>query len=85
MDSPGRWTHRATPRDDTMTNIYRITNTTSGLDLGAYEGATGADAIRAMLDDAGVASDVSADPALVAVFVEVSDRDDLPASFARTN
>ena len=65
-----------------MTNIYRIENTTSGLILGDYEGTTGDDAIRAMLDDAGVASDVPADPALVAVFVEVSDRYGLPASFS---
>jgi hypothetical protein len=34
-----------------------------------------------MLDDAGVASDEPADPALVATFV-VSDRDGLPSSFA---
>lgn len=33
--------------------IYRIYNADSGADLGTYEGSTEADAIRAMLSDAG--------------------------------
>lgn len=32
---------------------WRIINTTSGADLGVYQGATADDAIRAMLVDAG--------------------------------
>ena len=35
-----------------MTNAFRITNTTSGADLGIYCGETSADAIAAMLADA---------------------------------
>ena len=35
-----------------MTNAFRITNTTSGADLGIYCGETSDDAIAAMLADA---------------------------------
>lgn len=36
-------------------NTYRITNMTSGLTLGDYEGATSADALDTMARDAGYA------------------------------
>jgi len=53
-----------------VTKAYRILNTISGLDLGIYEADTAEQAIRALLDDAGVASDEPADDALVAEIVE---------------
>lgn len=48
------------------TNSWRIINTTSGADLGVYQGATAAEAIRAMLVDAG-APDAEPDADLRAV------------------
>lgn len=49
-------------------NRYRIIQTTSGVELGVYEGETPEDAIRAMLADAG-AADQEADAGLVAELV----------------
>ena len=51
----------------TTTTAFRIQNTTSGADLGVYEGETADEAIRAMLADAGCKDEPSDD--LVATLV----------------
>ena len=54
-----------------MTNAFRITNTTSGADLGIYCGETSDDAIAAMLADARCSDAPSSD--IVATIVADAD------------
>lgn len=65
---------------------YRITNRTSGADLGIYVGATAADALDAMARDAGyadhaAASEVAGDDDLIVT--EVAGSGDLAAAEER--
>lgn len=57
-------------------NAYTISNKTSGIDLGTYQGATPADALDAMARDAGYADYAAA--------CEVADDDGLLVTLATT-
>lgn len=51
---------------------FKVYNDQSGLDLGIFCGADSEDAIRLMLDDAGVADDEAADATVKAVEVDAA-------------
>ncbi len=54
-----------------MTKTYRIGNTISGADLGAYEGATEAEALDAMARDAGYTDYAEAESVALAAYGEI--------------
>ena len=54
-----------------MTKTYRIENTLSGVDLGAYEGATEAEALDAMARDAGYTDYAEAQSVAPAAYGEI--------------
>lgn len=54
-------------------NYYRIINTSSGVDLGVFGGRDEDEAIRLMLDEAGVADDEAADATVEALLMRAED------------